>query len=514
MRTGRLHHLLPLFTASTRICVGAAAASSSRGAEKISMRWGSSSSQQPKHAIRETGVLSEGMAYIDHHFSVPLRWRQLSHDSTGGAETKKHAVPVDHISIHVKEIISARAQRSGDSHKLPALLFLQGGPGFPSPRVKGSAGWVGRALEGHRIFLLDQRGTGRSTPVTADFLLDKDIFESPEQQAEYLSHFRADSIVEDCEAIRRELLGSDGKWTVLGQSFGGFCLLRYMSKHSSALEAALFTGGLPPIDSTADEIYSHTFRRCAERNRRYYARYPDDVEKVKNIVRYLMQNDVVMPCGGSLSPERFLQLGIILGGKYGFDTLHYLVDDAFEGGVNGGLGYSFLREVENLQSFDTNPVYAVLHEAIYCQENASQWSADRVLSQDETVSSGFDYRANLDDVDQPVYFTGEFIFPSMFNGSFPKLEGLRECANLLAERVWPRLYSREALSECSVPVAAAIFIDDMYVEHRFSQETAAVLPNCRTWVTNIYQHSALRDDGSKIFATLLGMARGEIDIPS
>ena len=40
-------------------------------------------------------------------------------------------------------------------------------------------------------------------------------------QADYLQHFRADNIVRDAEAIRRQLIG-DKRWTVLGQSFGAF----------------------------------------------------------------------------------------------------------------------------------------------------------------------------------------------------------------------------------------------------------------------------------------------------
>lgn len=38
--------------------------------------------------------------------------------------------------------------------------------------------------------------------------------------AAYLSHFRADAIVADAEAIRAALIGADGKWSLLGQSFG------------------------------------------------------------------------------------------------------------------------------------------------------------------------------------------------------------------------------------------------------------------------------------------------------
>ena len=58
--------------------------------------------------------------------------------------------------------------------------------------------------------MLDQRGTGRSTPVAALAGM------TAQQQADYLAHFRADSIVRDAEWIRREL-GVE-RWSVLGRA--------------------------------------------------------------------------------------------------------------------------------------------------------------------------------------------------------------------------------------------------------------------------------------------------------
>jgi pimeloyl-ACP methyl ester carboxylesterase len=128
-------------------------------------------------------------------------------------------VPLDHdepdgewITVYAREVTADPA--------LPWLLFLGGGPGFPAPRPLGNEGWLLRALKDYRVLLLDQRGTGRSTPVTPDVALTRG--------ASYLTHFRADSIVRDAEAIRASLVG-DGRWTVLGQSFGGFCVVHYLS---------------------------------------------------------------------------------------------------------------------------------------------------------------------------------------------------------------------------------------------------------------------------------------------
>ena len=119
--------------------------------------------------------------------------------------------------------------------------------------------------------MLDQRGTGRSTPVgTLPGM-------SPEQQAEYLAHFRADSIVRDAEWIRREL-GVE-RWSVLGQSFGGMCVTTYLSLAPEGLREAFMTGGIPPLGPRIDEVYARTYARVLERNRRYYERYPADRER-------------------------------------------------------------------------------------------------------------------------------------------------------------------------------------------------------------------------------------------
>jgi hypothetical protein len=79
--------------------------------------------------------------------------------------------------------------------------------------------------KGYQILYLDQRGTGLSSPVTAQTLaLQGDIH----RQADFLKLFRADNIVKDCEAIRKTL--TDGypehlkKW--LDSTFVGILSIR------------------------------------------------------------------------------------------------------------------------------------------------------------------------------------------------------------------------------------------------------------------------------------------------
>ena len=147
---------------------------------------------------------------------------------------REHQVPLDHaeptgesITVFTREVVSESRQ----SEDLPWLLFLQGGPGFPSPRPMDAGGWLGWAAERFRVVLLDQRGTGQSSPLHADVVTARG---DAQAQADFLSLFRSDSIVEDCELIRHELTGGR-PWTTLGQSYGGFCTVRYLSAHPEGL---------------------------------------------------------------------------------------------------------------------------------------------------------------------------------------------------------------------------------------------------------------------------------------
>ena len=76
--------------------------------------------------------------------------------------------PLDHSRPDGRRItLFARSVTapSREHDDLPWLLFLQGGPGHEAFRPAGKDYWLGRALQDYRVLLLDQRGTGRSTPI-------------------------------------------------------------------------------------------------------------------------------------------------------------------------------------------------------------------------------------------------------------------------------------------------------------------------------------------------------------
>lgn len=130
------------------------------------------------------------------------------------------------VSRHEKPVVTLTKEEQKKEAQKPWLVYLQGGPGCScsAPQDMYITDFI--LDKGYQILYLDQRGTGLSTPVSAATLaLQGDIH----RQADYLKFFRADSIVKDCEAIRKTLTedypSELKKWSVFGQSFGGFCIL-------------------------------------------------------------------------------------------------------------------------------------------------------------------------------------------------------------------------------------------------------------------------------------------------
>jgi pimeloyl-ACP methyl ester carboxylesterase len=402
-----------------------------------------------------------GLAVIEHSFDVPL-----DHHEPDGPR----------ITVFAREVADP------DGRDRPFIVYLQGGPGIEAPRPTrrpADPGWLERALKEFRVLMLDQRGTGRSTPVGALAEL------GPQQQADYLANFRADAIVHDAEWIRRGL-GVD-RWSLLGQSFGGLCALTYLSIAPESLREVLITGGIPTLRRSIDEVYAKTYGLVLERNRRYHERYPADRERLARLRELVDGEEVRLPSGERLTWRRARQLGAMLGMSGGLERLHYLLELSFD-------SPAFLHDVEQAIGFARNPLYAILHEACWADGGATRWSAHRMLPAEYETA---------------CLLTGEHVYPWMFEDC-GALAPLRDAAELLAEREWPRLYDPSILRGNEVPIAAAVYADDMYVPREFSEEAAAQIGGVKVWLTNEYEHNGLRVDGERIFGRLLDLARGRI----
>ena len=421
-------------------------------------------------------VRHHGMELTDYQFTAPL-----DHDDPSG-ET---------LAVFARAV--RKSETSAETR--PWLVFLQGGPGFPGPRPLESSGWLKRALDDYHVLLLDSRGNGRSSVVLPQTLARRG---NARAQADYLMHFRADSIVRDAELIRRQLVGEEVPWSVLGQSYGGFCAVHYLSAHPQGLSEVFITGGLPPLDSNPDDYYRHTYPEVQRKTRKFFARYPADLALCSRVLEHLHRHDVTLPSGARLTVRRFQQVGFMLGFDDGMENLHYMLESAFCEGANGDeLSTVFLHAFENSQSFETHPIFAVLHEMCYTQGGAARWSAERV-------------RGEFPDMEwapgRPPSFTGEMIYPWMFE-DYPGLRPLKDAAELLAfEERWPPLYDPARLARNTVPCVAAIYAEDMYVPRALSERTAASIAGLKVWLTNEYEHNGLRRSNA-VFERLLSLRR-------
>jgi pimeloyl-ACP methyl ester carboxylesterase len=397
-----------------------------------------------------------GMWVREHRVRVPLDWNDPGRGD---------------IEVFVRELVDP--DRRGDD--LPLITYLQGGPGGANPRPLEPNGWIEEALEHYRVVLVDQRGTGGSTPLDAQI-----VAELGDAGADYLACFRADSIVRDLEHVR-ETVYSGRKWATLAQSYGGWLTLAYLSHAPEALSAGYVCGGIPGNPMSAAEVYHRTFDRVAAKTAEYYRRYPQDAAKVAAIADRLAAEPVHLPDGDRLTVRRFQSLGVDFGMKPGFERMHWLVENAFV--REGRLSEGFLADVLARTSSAANPLFWTLQESIYGDgaNGPTSWAAQR--ERDRRPEFGEDRR--------PLSFTGEMAFPWMF-AEVRLLRGFAPAVHALAERrEWSPILDPDRLAANEVPVAAAVYFDDMYVDSGLQLDTLSRLGNAQAWVTNEFEHDGI-----------------------
>ena len=269
-----------------------------------------------------------------------------------------------------------------------------------------------------------------------------------------------------------------------------------------------------------EKVYEATFRKVIERNIAYYEKFPEDVMAVHYIASHIQQGGCIqLPGGGYLSVPRFLTLGLAFGRHEGVHAMHaFITKMKLEIAQFGHLTRSTLAALEQDNPLDTDPIYAILHEAIYCYGPgvASNWAAYRVGSELEPFNWLVDgYAGPLSASEstpvEPLFFSGEMIFPFHLD-TYPELLCLKEAARALAERDdWPQLYDEEQLARNKVPVFAVSYVDDMYVDFELARATAKKVRGIRVLETNAYYHNALRARSSEIIPALLKLRDDPIE---
>ncbi|KAI8965955.1 alpha/beta-hydrolase [Daldinia sp. FL1419] len=437
-------------------------------------------------------------------------------------------VPLDHSKPESKKIklfarTVAKYERpiveSSEIVQRPYLLFLQGGPGLGSPAPQDSPLSKYLLDRGYELLLLDQRGTGFSTPISDNTL---PLVGSPQEQADYLKLFRADTLVKDSEAVRlcltKDFPPEKKKWSTFGQSFGGFTTLTYLSFAPEGLRECFITGGLAALDKGPEEVYQATFKKCAERNHEYYKKFPQDVATVKWIAEKIRElggeKGVPLPGGGFLTVPRLMTVGLNFGAHGGIDRVHnYIVRMKADLDQYGTFTRYTLNELEQDNQWDTAPIYSLLHEPCWCYGPgvAGRWAAERVgASLEEFQWLRKDWAGPESLGERPLFFSGEMIYPFFFD-TCAGLFKLKEVAQILAEfDGWAPLYDIEQLGKNEVPVYAAVY-NDMYVDQDMSRVTASRIKGIKVFETSVLYHNALRARPDEVIPQLLRLRDDSID---
>lgn len=508
------------------------------------------------------------------------------------------------------------------STQKPFILYLCGGPGDgnPSERVPDlNKVCIDR---GYQVLYVHYRGTGLSSLFSDSTVKDKVMQMSDNDKASYLAKFRQDNIVRDLEAIRlclEKKLNNKIKWTLIGQSFGGWIATTYLSFLPESLQAVYISAGMPPLGKTPREVYEKTYAHIVRRNEDYFNEYfPEDQEHVRTIVEHLRdQAPLQKGFGVDGQPAQFrgyelygekgerrgtyltYQTFMTLGRTFGsapvvsrdeeededeqlsptssigaltikpsksslassrvthttdadtpsasascrssvatsftstsdlsslpepttkippaYAKLHnlitYLITD-LNSSSSKGISQETLTLYTTLESFALHrrPLYALLHEAIYCSSTCSQtsqpsnWAATEValshpsggfswlspspsLSSSPSTSFSTTSTTSISSIISTrkggkgkYYFTGETLHPSPLSalgGSV--LSPFLGAADILARKNdWPALYSLPSLqaNREGVRVRAVAYKEDMYVDFQLSKEAARMIGGC------------------------------------
>lgn len=439
--------------------------------------------------------LLDGLLVEEHEVCVPLRWDDLSPQDYTQRSDQDLSVSDPEIKVFYRLLRCNDA----DSSNRPVLIYFQGGPGSGSPRItsRSDIAWIDEALNHYQVLLIDQRGCGRSNPVDARMLAG---YTGVDERAAFLKCFLTDSIVKDFEYIRlKDFQGQ--QFVSLGQSFGGFITLSYLSLFPGALKLSFVCGGIPHVPASAVEVYEHTTKRMIQKNQAFYESYPHMKTVVARVRDWLATHEVTTLNGSRLTPEFLQLLGVHFGMGPGFERMVNFFDGAFV--VDPATGNERLSEVwvEKTYALLTSadaPLYWVLQEFIYAdgvQDEPIAWAAERMRATHPELAPEA----------HPLFFIGESALSGVFEAD-TVLRPFKEAVEyLMQESHFDRFYNEAALAENTTPLYAAVYFDDLFVDAELQLDTLSRVGASHRWVTSEFEHDGLRNP--RTFKHLMEMAR-------
>ena len=143
--------------------------------------------------------------------------------------------------------------------------------------------------------------------------------------------------------------------------------------------------------------------------------------------------------------------------------------------------------------FARNPIYATLHESSYADGVADALVGGAAAARRASRQGLLHGRARL---------------PVDVGGLRLRCGRTRRRRDPGRARLAAAVRRRAARAATRCPVAATIYVNDLYVERDFAEETAALIRGLRPWITNEYEHNGLRADGERVLGRLIDMLRG------
>lgn len=95
---------------------------------------------------------------------------------------------------------------------------------------------------------------------------------------------------------------------------------------------------------------------------------------------------------------------------------------------------------------------------------------------------------------------------------YAELKKLTNLSKLVAETTeWPALYDEKQLAKNEVPVYAAVYMEDMYVDYEFSMDTARKIQGCKTFISNQMYHDAVRSRMDEVLRGVFALRDDTLD---
>ena len=330
-----------------------------RTAAARALRQAAVTAVSPRHGLRGPHMPSRpgtnSAACAPRSTTSRCRW------TTSAARSRRRG---ETITVFAREYVSAEHSEE-DAAELPWLLYLQGGPGGRGNRLASLGGWSKAAARDFRILMLDQRGTGLSSPI------DRNTLPLRGQRTRTRPTTWRTSAPTPSSPTRKP---SARRWAPApgpstARATAASAPSRYLSFAPEGAPRGAHHRRPGAAGGPADRVYRATFQRVAARNAEYFAlvsggpcaRSPGSPGTCAT-----RRSSCPTAAGSPWNASRWWARS--WAATPAWTRLHHLLEDAFVGTPDGDrLSDAFLEQVRGLVSRAANPLYALMHESIYGQ---------------------------------------------------------------------------------------------------------------------------------------------------